>query len=284
MFKICFYDKQLNKYFKNSKIKIKIFSVHYDYINLITQDNIIITIIKEHLQNLPFSSHSIVLDKKSLTEDFDFRDKIILNDKICFNKTKIIFFKSNIIFDLHGSKAQKLPQIKIKNCNINRQLLNYFLKCLILRKKMITRNTLVLSIKFFNNLNIDSYIETMIKKFIGLGTGSTPEFDDFICGVLTSFYIFDKTKSLSEKGRSKFMLIKKTLIKHKEKTTLLSQNFITQVCNSKYPLLIVRFVESLFNNNICKSEKIFNLILNKGNNSGWWFLYGFLKTMKLKKV
>jgi hypothetical protein len=284
-FKICWYDKGINSLINKNRIG-RVLSVYKDYINILVKYNRVITIVKDNLSNLPQAHYRFVVNKKDFPNN-EFNRTIFPNDKVIFSNKKIVVGVKNKLTFLLPSKNSKFLKknflAKHNKPNITKKGITKFLEYINFHKPQIDEKVVFLTNKFLYNLKNcnKKNVVLMIKKYIGLGQGSTPEFDDFIIGVLTSFYVFGKTKSLSQEYEKLYNLIKLSTIDTYHKTTMLSYNFLLQICEEKFSFRIIKLIENLLKNRTKVLTEVINLILSEGKNSGWWFLYGFFKTFEL---
>lgn len=292
--RIACYDYDLKKLFsKNVGNNFQILSVHKDYINILYKNsgNKIITIVKDYLSALPQGPSRIVINKQTLDKDFWFNNVIHKKFKIKCSPDRISLFHNSEIVEFCFSSA-KCYKSKLTLS------LKFYRPCFIENIKKIER---LLTHKKLNNSNfviqktdivLNNIKNNEMQNFkknvvdnIGLGKGSTPEFDDFLCGILTSLFIFNKFVKLPFSKKKdiikKFSTLKSIMEISTSKTTLLSSSFISQFCQEKFSFRVMRLIKLLFFQQSNALNKIVKLILSEGYNSGWWFLYGLTKSSKI---
>lgn len=110
-------------------------------------------------------------------------------------------------------------------------------------------------------------------KFIGVGVGLTPSFDDFLCGFISAGYFFDilKIDNLLE-------LIEKNL----DKTNEISGHFIKLAIDKKFSKAIIDFYAYILGENIDFSN-IRDQFYNIGSSSGLDSLFGIYFYCKLSQ-
>lgn len=112
-----------------------------------------------------------------------------------------------------------------------------------------------------------------LHKFIGVGVGLTPSFDDFLCGFLSAGYFFDVLKI-----DNLIKLVEKNL----DKTNEISRFFIKLAIDKKFSKAIIDFYTYILDENIDFS-KIRDQFYNIGSSSGLDSLFGIYFYCKLSQ-
>ncbi len=297
-FPVVSYDSEIFYITSKYSLKWQILSLHRDYINLFCEDidkkyQNIITILKSDLSNLPQGPYRIITP--SDTKKYNFQKLLSEKSKISVFKNSFCISdgKTNLTFKFldtsvgYNTKFSfSFPDLsshkEIKNCFIR---INMLLQHILSHKKTLTQKVvnqtevMLKEIKKFFVTHSPGCVVKNINENIGLGSGATPEYDDFFRGVLVSIMVFNKLDVL----RTLYSAIKKLLPQIKTKTTMLSYFSIKHTCDKRVSLRVKEFIKQLFisRSNFYKLISVTDLILSEGGNSGWWFLYGMLKSSKI---
>lgn len=302
--KIC---KELTELINNaeSTIEGEVHSIFSSAINVLTVDNMLISIIKEEKGLGP---HSISINCK---ENF-LNIPIKLKDVVYIDKNAVRFPRFSI--DLNADKIIDLSTAFVKTENLNMMLIENRIKYL---KKylLINGNTQgILSIlydienivkdnnevqsnstygilipkvnRFIKALKYRTYddLSDITMDIVGFGMGLTPSSDDFLCGMMAALLY---GSSFTDFSKEYFLYIFKLMIqKIENKTTLVSEKFLLNSSRGLYPLFMKELCEYLFLEETYNKYEFRNLIqktLSFGETSGTDILCGiYIGTIIIK--
>ena len=120
------------------------------------------------------------------------------------------------------------------------------------------------------NIHISSILKNVIYEYLGLGTGFTPSFDDFVRGLISVMNTY-----LSSLGLEGIRLSYEVLTR---KTTWVSSKLIEYVSHGFLPNYIARVIEYLWSSRV-ELNSLFDYfldIMTVGHNSGFYICLGLM--------
>ena len=103
---------------------------------------------------------------------------------------------------------------------------------------------------------------------IGYGKGLTPDFDDYLIGLLYGFFKFDKER---------FELLKSATTNNMKETTMISQRYLHNAIES----LQFELVEQVNKDKVIKDDAL--LLLSFGQSSGTNIAFGLIHARRFKE-
>lgn len=111
-------------------------------------------------------------------------------------------------------------------------------------------------------------LDLCINKLIGYGKGLTPDFDDYLIGLLYGFYKFDKER---------FELLKSATTNNMKETTMISQRYLHNAIES----LQFELIEQVNKDKVNKDDAL--LLLSFGQSSGTNIAFGLIHARRFKE-
>lgn len=284
--KVNYYDSSLNDLFGCT---LKILSIYSDYLNLFCCKKYrLMTIVLSHTPFIDFSPDRAIIDWSRY--NIRFNSMLVGDEKVFWKGFVLSVCKNdNEIISFDFQCAEKYEVSTYKDVIKNKISFVKLYRSFSVVKKFLNTNLISSKVSF----EVDNVLtavrqkdHTMIKKCIskniGLGTGSTPEFDDFLCGMLVALELYKRSSVNDTKNAEQLLeVIKQTCRKNLYKTTLLSRVFMSNILSGKLSWKLTGLIKSILS---CKSNdvaKFGQYILEDGATSGNMFLYGMLKTMEV---
>lgn len=286
-FDIDYYDFTLEKLFG---CKLKVLSIHSKYLNLIfPKYDRMMTMTLSREPSLDFSPDRVIIDQNKYY-GLTFNSILSGEEKILWiDKYKLNFYKDGekvVNFNFCNAEKYKVKTYshiivdKINFTKLYDSLLcikNFLTADTISDKVILVVNKILTAIK----KNDFRTVYTFISKNIGLGIGSTPEFDDFICGMLVVLELYRHYR-VSNDGIARLLkIVKQSCKENLHKTTFLSRVFISHILSGRLSEKLARLIMAGLRSEHNEIIKFAKLIFSDGATSGYAFLYGMLKTVEV---
>lgn len=262
--KIC---KKLTEFIKSSNCEIEgeIHSIFSSAINILTHDKVLISVIKEEKGLGPYSV-AVNCKENFLNIPIKAKEKVYINSNtVRFSKVSIDL-NTDLSIDLSTGlmKTEKLNMMLIDNRT--RDLKKYLLingntqgilsilpsiEAIVKENKMLTNDStygiLIPKVnRFINALKYRTYddLSNITMNVVGFGMGLTPSSDDFLCGMMAAILY---GSIFTDFSKEYFLEIFELMVKNiKNRTTLVSENFLLNSSRGLYPLFMKELCETLF--------------------------------------
>lgn len=262
--KIC---KELTELIKSSNCEIKgeIHSIFSSTINILTYDNVLISVIKEEKGLGPYSI-AVNCNENFLNIPIKVKEVVyITQNDVSFSKFRINL-NTDLPIDLSTAfiKPEKLNIVLIENrvrdlkkyllINGNTQGILSILpsiEAMVKENKMLANDStygiLIPKLnRFTEALKYRTYddLSDITMNVVGFGMGLTPSSDDFLCGMMAALLY---GSIFTDFSKEYFLEIFELMVrKIKNKTTLVSENFLLNSSRGLYPLFMKELCETLF--------------------------------------
>lgn len=264
----------------NEHVYIDVISVYSNVINLKYKDTYYSIINK----NVPKANYFL-----QINEDINFLNLCEPNEKLEINKN--IIEGKKIKIDLTSSICHNWETIKFKYSDISVSYIDSLIK-----KETLRSGTIDFYKNYYFGIHeesdaIDMYLKSEIKKLndfllkketsdnfkiVGVGLGSTPSGDDYLCGFL---YCCNQINDLRDLKKYIIDIIEKNIYKTTDISKLMYQIYLNNGHNEVfYSLLKAMSDSSLFS-----VEMNYKKIKKIGHSSGIDFLIGIMNALKIYK-
>lgn len=248
-----------------SKYSMKLHSIFNHAINFVDNGDYIITVLNEYY---PIGPQTVILSR----EDFHAIKALNLNRETVYDFRSIIDIKhaGKIEFRVRGKVVP--PSYEEADRNIQyfeNILMKKGNKAGLLSKGNIYADYAAPSLEGFRqNLSCGSIREAAesLCHIVGLGPGLTPSGDDFILGLLASFYQSYYAFGINESFIK--IMLELILNKVKGKTTLVSYNMLRLGAKGKYSEWVESMAFSILYGSKSDIEKSFQSMMKIGSTSG----------------
>ncbi|MCS7152182.1 MAG: DUF2877 domain-containing protein [Endomicrobia bacterium] len=285
-FFVDYYDRELNSFGKES---FEIISVHKRCINFLNKrkQKVISLILSDEIPYI-FSPYSIIMDKQKYKGE-NFYDIFSIHKKFYWQGKSLVCFNisgfTKINFDFRYAEQYKLDSYSDILHN-SRNFEGLYENILVIKRLVSTNkitpevlsgiDTTLVCIKKQKLCQLRKHIN----ENIGLGRGSTPEFDDFLCALVVSLELFARMVNNSQ-VKKLLDIVKLASYSYMNRTTMLSRIFMSYIFDGRLPKKLSQLFISGLNRDKEGILRCTKIILNDGETSGNVFLYGILKSMEV---
>jgi len=277
--KAAYYDSYFSLLL-NEHIYVDVISVYTNVINLKYKDTYYSIINK----NVPKANYFL-----QINEDINFLELCETNEKLEINKN--IIEGKRLKIDLTSSLCHSWEPIEFKYSDISVSFVDSLIK-----KEKLRSGTIDYYKNYYFGIHeesdvIDLYLKSEIKKLndfllkkeksddfkiVGVGLGSTPSGDDYLCGFL---YCCNQIKDLRDIKNQVIEIIKKNI----DKTTDISKLMYQIYLNNGHNEVFYSLLKAMSDSSLFSVEMNYKKIKKIGHSSGIDFLIGIMNALKIYK-